>query len=306
MAAMTATVHLLPRTTSEWIALVQRALPLRLDELRMPNHFHLKDIHTGRCRSHLQHSMPPHSKRESAVLILLSPPVGFTGKGFQEMCMTLTKRTAKLRHHRSQMSFPGGKVDHGETIIAAAQRETMEEIGIPASSYFVIGTLHPIYSFDGGSKVFPVVAVAESAVEPVCKSPVEVASIHYMHLSRLLLESERTHCRLIKRHSLTGGMPSYFPCFFASESQAVVCGDVCPTKNTPSIPEDGGLLPMPRENFPGELVWGITAFITCELLVRLSAVLELSHPSEGDAMGLLRCSSVVARDPECIYKENSS
>ncbi|EAN83832.1 NUDIX hydrolase, putative, partial [Trypanosoma cruzi] len=90
MAAMTATVHLLPRTTSEWIALVQRALPLRLDELRMPNHFLLKDIHTGRCRSHLQHSMPPHSKRESAVLILLSPPVGFTGKGFQEMCMTLT------------------------------------------------------------------------------------------------------------------------------------------------------------------------------------------------------------------------
>ncbi|RNF11867.1 NUDIX hydrolase [Trypanosoma rangeli] len=297
MAAAGAT-HLLPRTTSEWVALVRRALHLRLDELEIPEHFFVKDIRTGRRYSHLQDPMRTPHQREGATLVLLSPPSKMTGRGFQEMCITLTKRTANVRCHKNQMSFPGGKVNHGESPVAAAQRETMEEVGIGASLYHVIGQLHPIYSLDSGYKVFPVVAVATTAVEPLCNSPDEVASIHYLHLSRLLLDSSRVHCRIIRRHALTRAAPALFPCFFASNSQTVACSDVCPTLNAPPIPEDGGLLPMLQEDFPGELVWGITSFATCEFLLRLAAVLALRKHSELQAMDLLRCSSVVARFPE--------
>ncbi|RNF23037.1 NUDIX hydrolase [Trypanosoma conorhini] len=297
MAAAGAT-HLLPRTTSEWVALLKRAMQLRPDELHIPEHFYVRDLHTGSRYSHLWDPLQKQCRREGATLVLLSPPSEFTGGGFQEMCITLTKRTSNLRYHKNQISFPGGGVEHGEAPVAAAQRETMEEVGIGASSYSVIGNLHPSYSLDGGYKVFPVVAVADTAVEPICNCPDEVASIHYLHLSRLLLDSARTHCRLIKWYSSRSPKPAHFPCFFAGSSQSVASGDVCPSQNTPSIPEDGGFLPMLEEDFPGELVWGITSFATCELLMRLAKALALSKPGEIQAMDLLKCSSVVARCPE--------
>lgn len=277
--AVAAGTHLLPRTAAGWAALLERALRLRPDELRLPEHFFLNDVRSGHRFSHLEKKITPKRERQNAVLVLLSPSSGVPGGAFQEMCISLTKRTAKLRRHKNQMSFPGGRVDSGETPITAAQRETMEEVGIDASSYDVMGELHTIPGVDDSS-IVPIVAVADSALEPRCNSPEEVASIHYVHLSRLLLDSEHTHCRLMKWRSAMFGLPAHFPCFFASASQAVPCGDVLSTQDVPSIPEDAGLFPMLPDDFPGELVWGLTAFIICELLARLSTILMQNHPQE--------------------------
>jgi len=52
-----------------------------------------------------------------------------------------TKRTDTVRHHKSQISFPGGVQDPGETLRETALRELEEELGIPPSRVDILGEL---------------------------------------------------------------------------------------------------------------------------------------------------------------------
>ena len=53
----------------------------------------------------------------------------------------LTQRTAHLTSHGGQIAFPGGRQDVGETALAAALRETMEETGLAAEYISPLGYL---------------------------------------------------------------------------------------------------------------------------------------------------------------------
>ena len=55
--------------------------------------------------------------------------------------MILTERSPRLRHHAGQISFPGGAIDHGETVADAALREAHEEINLSPYHVDVIGHL---------------------------------------------------------------------------------------------------------------------------------------------------------------------
>jgi 8-oxo-dGTP pyrophosphatase MutT (NUDIX family) len=60
------------------------------------------------------------------------------------LTVLLTRRSAELKHHASQISFPGGRMEkHDDDILATALRETHEEVGILASAVRVIGNLEP-------------------------------------------------------------------------------------------------------------------------------------------------------------------
>jgi len=73
----------------------------------------------------------------------------------------LTMRTAHLRDHAGQISFPGGRVeDHDVDAVATALRETEEEVGLDRRHIEVIGSL-PTYSTVTGFIVTPVVALVE-------------------------------------------------------------------------------------------------------------------------------------------------
>ncbi|MFN7836212.1 MAG: NUDIX hydrolase [Burkholderiaceae bacterium] len=77
----------------------------------------------------------------------------------------LTERTAHLRQHPGQISFPGGRHEpHDVDAVATAVRETREEVGIDPTLVEVFGTLPP-YLTASNFAVTPVVARLQTAVD---------------------------------------------------------------------------------------------------------------------------------------------
>lgn len=60
-----------------------------------------------------------------------------------------TKRSENLAAHSGQISFPGGAVEDGETLEAAAIREAQEEVGIPPQDVELIGRLDDVITHSG-------------------------------------------------------------------------------------------------------------------------------------------------------------
>jgi 8-oxo-dGTP pyrophosphatase MutT (NUDIX family) len=73
----------------------------------------------------------------------------------------LTQRTAHLRDHAGQISFPGGRSEEGDAdAVATALREAEEEVGLPRTRVDVIGQL-PSYTTVTDYVVTPIVALVE-------------------------------------------------------------------------------------------------------------------------------------------------
>jgi len=107
----------------------------------------------------------------------------------------LTQRTAHLKDHGGQISFPGGRVeDEDLSPIHTALRETEEEIGLGREHVEVLGFL-PEYRTGTGFRVTPVVALVTPPFN-LALDPFEVAEAFEVPLAFLL--DPVNH----KRHSL--------------------------------------------------------------------------------------------------------
>jgi 8-oxo-dGTP pyrophosphatase MutT (NUDIX family) len=69
----------------------------------------------------------------------------------------LTQRAAHLNEHSGQVSFPGGKIEAGETPRDGALREAEEEIGLSRSVVEPLGYLD-LYMTTLGYRIVPVIA----------------------------------------------------------------------------------------------------------------------------------------------------
>lgn len=124
--------------------------------------------------------------RVSAVLAVLLPP--------DRLLYTL--RDAGLSSHGGQISFPGGKPEPGDgSLVAAALRETREEVGLDAHDLEPLGRLTPVPT-PTGFLIHPFVARWRGA-EPARPAPRdgEVAALLPASLEELL--SPGTH-RLVR------------------------------------------------------------------------------------------------------------
>jgi 8-oxo-dGTP pyrophosphatase MutT (NUDIX family) len=102
----------------------------------------------------LEQTPPPVGSRASAVLI----PI-FEGPSGPEV--VLTRRSQALTNHKGEVSFPGGRVDEGETFIQAAIREAYEEINLDPLHVQVIGEMSALSTYVSNSHIVPVLAYLE-------------------------------------------------------------------------------------------------------------------------------------------------
>lgn len=128
--------------------------------------------------AHLVEPLPPEQMRPAAVLVpLVERSEGLT--------VLLTQRAADLRHHAGQVSFPGGRVEAAdESPLAAALRETEEEIGLSREFVRVVGYLESHLIFTG-FHVVPVVGFVKTGFT-LRPDPKEVAEIFEVPLIQLL------------------------------------------------------------------------------------------------------------------------
>ena len=129
------------------------------------------------------HSLSAHPRPEvplvpAAVLVpIVDRDAGLT--------ILFTRRTDHLDKHAGQISFPGGRVEPGDSSPdEAALRETREEIGLPADRLEILGCLDR-YITRTGFSVIPLVAIVSPPMQ-LDPDPFEVAEIFEVPLDFIL------------------------------------------------------------------------------------------------------------------------
>ena len=99
--------------------------------------------------------------------------------------LVLTRRADHLRNHRGEVSFPGGRMEHGEDPWTTALREAHEEIALPPAHVERVGHLPPLTTYVSNSLITPVVGRVNGSPEFVA-DPGEVARVFTVPLADLV------------------------------------------------------------------------------------------------------------------------
>jgi 8-oxo-dGTP pyrophosphatase MutT (NUDIX family) len=132
---------------------------------------------------------PAPRRTPAAVLVpLVERSGGFT--------VLLTQRTADLKAHAGQISFPGGRLEPDDANAeAGALRETEEEIGLARAHVEVLGRLDP-YLTVSGYEITPVVGAVTPPFD-LKRDPIEVADIFEVPLGFFLdAANHQRHSRI--------------------------------------------------------------------------------------------------------------
>jgi|HubBroStandDraft_1064217.scaffolds.fasta_scaffold230914_1 8-oxo-dGTP pyrophosphatase MutT (NUDIX family) len=172
----------------------------------------------------------PDPGAPSAVLVALFERDG-------EASVILTRRAAHLRTHTGEVSFPGGRLDPGETPEAGALREAAEEVGLAGGAVEVVGRLTPLVTFSSSSRITPVVGALPGPPRLVA-NPHEVEHVFDVSLAELAADG------------------------VFREERWIVPGRRLPV---PEAGEDGSF-PVWFFELPHDTVWGATARMLVELL----------------------------------------
>lgn len=166
--------------------------------------------------------------RNGAVMAILNPLPGGT------WALVFIKRPDYDGTHGGQMAFPGGRADLDDVdIFETAKRETLEEIGVPADKYEMIGALTNVYIPPSNFLVHPFLAMAKETLTFV-EDKREVEYVWQIPVADLLAD------KAVSRFDFQtpyGSMKDY-PCYI----------------------------------FGNHVIWGATAMITAEIRTLLTRI----------------------------------
>lgn len=114
--------------------------------------------------------------RHAAVAILVSP---YRGKP----TFVLTRRALTMRRNAGNYALPGGNIEPGEDVVAAAARESCEELGVTVGPDAALGLLDDFVTL-GGHRVTPVVLWSDAPLR-LAIDPVEVHKAWRISLAEL-------------------------------------------------------------------------------------------------------------------------
>ena len=146
----------------------------------------------------------PDDARAGAALLLLYPHD-------DNVRIALTVRGSGLRNHTGQVSFPGGRVDAGETFEQAALREANEEVGVDPRTVEILGSLTPLHipvsryilhPIVGFTTMRPAFQRAEWEVARIVEAPVSV-----LHDPKTIKREMRT--RVVNGQTVEVDVPFY-------------------------------------------------------------------------------------------------
>jgi 8-oxo-dGTP pyrophosphatase MutT (NUDIX family) len=137
--------------------------------------------------------------REAAVLALF-------GEGHRGPDVLLMQRSAEMRSHPGQPSFPGGRIDPTDGgPVGAALRESQEETGLNPAGVEVLGLLPDLWIPPSGNVVTPVVAWWREPSEVAPSSPAEVEAVARVPVADLVNPANR----LIVKHPIGLESPAF-------------------------------------------------------------------------------------------------
>lgn len=149
---------------------------------------------------------PREDAKQSSVMILLKESVD------DKINIVLTVRSHKLRNHSGQISFPGGRIEEGETKLEAAFRETWEEIGIEQSQIEFITALSPLYVPPSNNTIYPFVGKLKSDDYKI--NPSEVEEVFDVPIDFLIDKSN-----ILFEERLVENMMITIPCWDLNKSE---------------------------------------------------------------------------------------
>ena len=170
----------------------------------------LRELPTANLAAHPVVAIPVDDRRRAAVAIVVvdsvidaADPMEYVtaGLGMRDLpgdvtgfdgrvqgvsggaAFLLCVRAAKMNRHAGQWALPGGRIDDGESVEAAALREVAEELGLSIDPSRVLGRLDD-YATRSGFVITPVVVWGGADAELV-PDPREVAHVVRVGLHEL-------------------------------------------------------------------------------------------------------------------------
>ena len=180
---------------------------------------------------------PPHrTTKDAAILVPLVEHHGLS--------VLFEVRSATVRQP-GEVCFPGGGMEGQESPVVCALRETEEELGVPAASVELLGSLDPVLHMTGRT-VWPFVGVIQGSLDALRLSTQEVAESFLVPLTWL------------RKHP-----PQHCSYDMVPDLESV------PAVLSPYVSRYRNRRNTPVWVYEGHVIWGLTARILLEVLDHL-------------------------------------